>query len=193
MAGKTPCSGSETAQRLAVTLQRPSALLSLAVFGAALAMNASVCATPTSTPGSASVHATGASSNNGGHAPTDRAEEAQRAVERMFDDPMSGVVVNRTVTVQGKDFYKVFSTRWLQNPEAAKYTISVHERPSARFGSEIWVQYRQQRMFHTFLPAARSRTRSVSAAAAEIVLRNITRREVESRTVANPDMGPEEL
>src|SRR5690606_33035945 len=35
----------------------------------------------------------------------DRTEDVQRAVERIFDDPLGGVVVNRTVTVLGKDFY----------------------------------------------------------------------------------------
>lgn len=126
-------------------------------------------------------------------APVDRGEAARRAVDRIFDDPLAGVVVNRTVTVLGKDFYQAFSTRWRQNPEAARYSISIHERPSARFGSEIWVQYRQQRVFHTFLPPARAATRPISEAAIPIVLKNVSRREVERRTTWNPDMGPEEL
>lgn len=123
----------------------------------------------------------------------DRSDNARRVVERMFTDPLSGVVVNRTVTVLGKDFHQHFSTLWRQNPEAARYSISVHERPSARFGSEIWVLYRQQSVFHTFLPPARARARSMSEAAITVVLKNISRREVERLTTRNPDLGPEEL
>lgn len=124
---------------------------------------------------------------------TDREEQARRAMDRMFNDPLSGVVVNRTVTVLGKDFYQHFSTLWRQRPESARYSVSIHERPSARFGSEIWVQYRQQPMFHAFLPPARAATREVSEAAVEHVLKNVSRQELERLTTRNPDLGPEEL
>lgn len=120
-------------------------------------------------------------------------EDPRQAIERIFRDPLGGVVVNRTVTVLGKDFYQYFSTRWRQHDEAARYAISIHERPTARFGSEIWVQYRQQRMFHAFLPPARAATRPISEAAVEQVLRNISQRELERLTTRNPDLGPEEL
>jgi len=123
----------------------------------------------------------------------DRTEETRRAVDRIFTDPLSGVVVNRTVTVLGRDFYQHFSTLWRQSPESLRYSISVHERPTARFGSEIWVQYRQQRIFHTFLPPARSATRAISEVAVQHVRENISRRELERLTTRNPDLGPEEL
>lgn len=119
--------------------------------------------------------------------------DPREAVERVFSDPLGGVVVNRTVTVLGKDFYRYFSTRWRQTDESSRYSISIHERPTARFGSEIWVQYRQQRMFHTFLPPARSATRAISEVAVDQVLENVARRELERLTTRNPDLGPEEL
>ncbi len=123
----------------------------------------------------------------------DHAEEARRALERMFSDPMSGMVVNRTVTVLGKDFYQYFSALWRQRPDSNRFSISIYERPSARFGSEIWVLYRQQRVFHTFLPPARAATRSISKVAVEHVVENISRRESERLITINPDLGPEEL
>ncbi|NLC37602.1 MAG: hypothetical protein GX772_14410 [Alcaligenaceae bacterium] len=123
----------------------------------------------------------------------DRAEEVKKSVDRMFDDPLGGVVVNRTVTVLGKDFYRYFATYWSHYPEASQYSISIYERPTARFGSEIWVLYRQQRMFHAFLPPARQATRRISEIAVEQVLSNIAQREMERITTRNPDLGPEEL
>lgn len=123
----------------------------------------------------------------------DRTEDVQRAVDRIFDEPLSGVVVNRTVTVLGKDFYRYFSNYWRVHSESSRYSISIHERPTARFGSEIWVLYRQQRMFHTFLPPARQATRDISEIAVQLVLENIQRRELERLTTRNPDLGPEEL
>ena len=111
----------------------------------------------------------------------------------VFDDPLGGVVVNRTVTVLGDDFYQYFSTYWREKDISSKFTISVHERPSARFGSEIWVQFRQKRMFHTFLPPARAATKKISAMAVEMVYRNIAESEVERMMVRSPDLGPEEM
>lgn len=120
-------------------------------------------------------------------------EEVQRQGQRMFDDPLSGVAVNRTVTVLGKEFYRHFTTFWRTNPESQRYSISIYERPSARFGSEVWVLYGQQRMFHIFLPPARQATRGISEIAVDQVLKNISRRELERLTTRNPDLGPEEL
>ncbi len=111
----------------------------------------------------------------------------------VFDDPLAGVVINRTVTVQGKDFYQFFATLWRQREAGSRFTISIHERPSARWGSEIWVQFRQNRVFHTFLPPARSATRKISALAVEIVEQNIADSEVERILVRSPDLGPEEM
>ncbi|HUG58054.1 MAG TPA: curli production assembly/transport protein CsgE [Candidimonas sp.] len=111
----------------------------------------------------------------------------------VFDDPLAGVVVNRTITVLGRDFYQAFTTQWRQKDVSNQYTITIFERPSARFGSEIWVQFRQKKMFHTFLPPARAATKKISAMAVEIVYQNIADSEVERMLVKSPDLGPEEM
>lgn len=110
-----------------------------------------------------------------------------------FDEPLGGVVVNRTVTVLGQDFYQNFTAIWRQKDISNKFSISIHERPSARFGSEIWVLFRQKRMFHTFLPPARAATKRISAQAVELVYQNIADSEVERIMVKSPDLGPEEM
>lgn len=125
----------------------------------------------------------GTSDNNG----------STEARKKLFDDPLAGVVVNRTVTVLGQDFYQYFTSLWRQKDISSQFSISIHERPSARFGSEIWVQFRQKRMFHAFLPPARAATKQISSAAVELVYQNITDSEVERILMKSPDMGPEEL
>src|SRR5690625_653821 len=72
-------------------------------------------------------------------------ETVDERAARLFEDPRRGVVVNRTITVQGQEFYQFFSMRWSYIAGDASYTLSVHERPSARWGSEIWVEYRRDR------------------------------------------------
>lgn len=111
----------------------------------------------------------------------------------VFEDPLGGVVVNRTVTVLGNDFYQDFTALWRQKDISNKFSISIYERPSARFGSEIWVQFRQKRMFHVFLPPARAATKKISAVAVELVYQNIADSEAERILVRSPDLGPEEM
>lgn len=134
-------------------------------------------------------HASGTETRNhlnGSQQPAERAK-------KLLDDPLGGIVVNRTVTVQGQDFYRYFSTWWREMDEDGRYTISIHERPSARWGSEIWVVFRRDRVFHMFLPPARSRTREISKEAVEIAYENITQNELQRAIFQSEDLGPEEM
>lgn len=128
--------------------------------------------------------------------PTDFMEAIRQAEivrKNLFDDPLTGIVINRTVTVQGHEFYRFFSNRWRQFSEANPFTITVFERPSARWGSEIWVEYRGQRMYHAFLSPARSSTKKASELAVDLVIENVNRSEIERLLTNNPDLGPEEF
>lgn len=120
------------------------------------------------------------------------AQVGERA-RKVLEDPLSGIVVNRTVTVQGHDFYRYFSAWWRETDDEGRYTISIHERPSARWGSEVWVQFRRDRVFHMFLPPARSRTKEISQAAVEIAYENITQNELQRAVFQSEDLGPEEM
>ena len=120
------------------------------------------------------------------------AQITERA-KKILEDPLGGVIVNRTITVQGHDFYRYFAQWWREKDEENKYSISIHERPSARWGSEIWVQYRRDRVFHIFLPPARSQTKEISKQAVNIVYENITRNELQRALFKSEDLGPEEM
>lgn len=114
-------------------------------------------------------------------------------VKKIVEDPLGGVIVNRTVTVQGHDFYSYFAQWWRLKDVEHKYSISIHERPSARWGSEVWVQYRRDRIFHAFLPPARSQTKEISRQAADIAYENITKNELQRALFQSEDLGPEEM
>ena|SRR5690554_8006647 len=119
--------------------------------------------------------------------------QALEHARKTLEDPLGGVIVNRTMTVQGHDFYRYFSSWWRETDDESRYTVSIHERPSARWGSEVWVQYRRDRVFHTFLPPARSRTKEISKIAVEIAYENITQNELQRALFQSEDLGPEEM
>lgn len=122
-----------------------------------------------------------------------QSEQVAERARKIIEEPLGGVIVNRTVTVQGHDFYRYFAAWWREADDKNQYTISIHERPSARWGSEVWVQFRRDRVFHMFLPPARSRTKEISKAAVDIVYDNITRNELQRVLFQSEDLGPEEM
>ena len=111
----------------------------------------------------------------------------------VLDDPLGGIVVNRTVTVLGNDFYRYFARAWREKDGDHRYSISVYERPSARWGSEIWVQYRQERVFHMFLSPARQAAEEIGEQAAELVYENVVNSDIQRMLVQSQDLGEEEL
>jgi len=109
------------------------------------------------------------------------------------NDPLRGLVINRTITVLGWDFYQSFSEIWRALHPDSQDTLTVIERPTAQFGSEIWISALNQTVFHTFLSPARSHAREESKNAAEIVNNNIVSINVQRKLVQDVDLGPEEM
>lgn len=118
---------------------------------------------------------------------------SQEEKKSIFEDPLQGVIVNRTITVLGNDFYQYFTSYWNTVNQNSRYSIAIYERPTARWGSEIWIQFRQQRVFHTFLAPARQAAKDVAEAAANIVEQNIMRAELQRMTFIDQDLAPEEF
>ncbi|HET8598160.1 MAG TPA: curli production assembly/transport protein CsgE [Castellaniella sp.] len=112
---------------------------------------------------------------------------------KIDNDPLRGLVINRTVTVLGWDFYKSFSEIWQALYPDSRDTMTVIERPTAQFGSEIWISYLNQTVFHTFLSPARSHARDESKAAVETVHENIRSIDIRRQFVQDADLGPEEM
>lgn len=122
-----------------------------------------------------------------------KAIEENRKRQAESGELLTGIVVNRTVTVLGWDFYHYFSSSWRDNPVSEHYSVSVHERPTAIRGSEIWVEYNHQRVFHTYLAPARSAVKDVSDAAVRIVAQNVEALDINRLLGEDQDLGTEEL
>lgn len=123
----------------------------------------------------------------------DAIQQAEVIQQERFADPLAGLVINRSVTVQGHEFYRFFSQQWRVQHGNSPFTLTVVERPSARWGSEIWIDFRRQRIYHAFLPPARASTKKISEQAVETVTQNIKNSELERLLSHNPDLGAEEF
>jgi curli production assembly/transport component CsgE len=104
-----------------------------------------------------------------------------------------GVVVNQTVTVAGQDFYQYFVSAWRDRDMSERFAISIRERPSARWGSLIWIEYAERRIFQSQLPTGRAGIKALSEQAVDFAYQKLADAEVERLLFRDPDFGPDEI
>jgi curli production assembly/transport component CsgE len=124
---------------------------------------------------------------------TPRARTADVEGYQPLNDELGGVVTTDTVTLAGQDFYTWFAQAWSTIPLSERYIVSVHERPSARYGSLVWVEYNQRRVFQAFLPIARSNVKPVAEGAAQIAFQNVMQADLTRLLFRDADMATDEL
>jgi len=104
-----------------------------------------------------------------------------------------GVVVNQTITMIGQEFYQEFMALWREKEQIERFVLSIHERASARQGSQIWITFGEKRVFQAQLPSTRSRVRDLSQHAVEIAYQQIIDTELQTLLFRDVDLGPSEL
>ncbi|MFJ3486816.1 CsgE family curli-type amyloid fiber assembly protein [Pseudomonas sp. NPDC090202] len=84
---------------------------------------------------------------------TTPALSTQRTLNRL---EVGGLVVGQTVTQNGRAFYDSFAQAFSEKDEAGRFSVSVTERPTARLGSQVFINYGNRRMLQLNLPPNRS-------------------------------------
>ena len=110
-----------------------------------------------------------------------------------LDSLAGGVVLNRTMTIVGHDFYKYFTAAWRERENTERYSIAIVERPTAVRGSEVWIEYRNKRIFRMFLSPRRSAIRKISQQAVGVVYENIVEKDLQQLLYQDHDLAKEEL
>ena len=111
----------------------------------------------------------------------------------MLDSAYDGVVVNQTITLVGHEFYQAFVAAWRDKPLSERYALTIGERPSARLGSQVWVEFSRRRIYQAVLPPARARVAAIGEAAAEIAYQSVVQAEVQRLLFRDPDLGADEI
>jgi curli production assembly/transport component CsgE len=124
---------------------------------------------------------------------TDPSEALNKANQSLQADTDGGVVTNQVITVAGQDFYQHFVNAWRDKDGSERYTLAIHERPSARWGSEIWIEFAQRRVFRTYLPPARAAIKPISEEAANITYQAVLQADVQRQLIHDADLGRDEI
>lgn len=104
-----------------------------------------------------------------------------------------GIVTNQAVTVAGHEFCKYFLAEWRDKPGSDRYTLAIRERPSARWGSQVWIEFAQRRIYQVQLPPARAELRTLAESAAENAYQTILDIERQQRLAGDADLAPDEF
>jgi len=110
-----------------------------------------------------------------------------------IEDEISGFNVDQTITRTGHDFVRYMSEyRNLHYPDSS-YNLTVHERPSARWGNLLWVTYNNKTVFRRFVSPSTNDIRQLAEEASsqihEIVLQEKLRRALSDHY----DLGKDEF
>jgi curli production assembly/transport component CsgE len=124
--------------------------------------------------------------------PIDRG--ALSEAERPDVDQAPGFVVDRTITNFGAEFFRQFSSAWRDQPGTSGIDATVIERPSARFGSQVYIEHNNRAIARLFLYAGRSASiKPLAMEAARYVATVVTDSAVAAMLANDPDLGREEL
>ena len=125
---------------------------------------------------------------------TGRIESDEMIVERPLDEErVSGDVADQTMTLVGHGFIQGFQRAWRDFEGNGELSIAVFERPSARWGSLIWVEQNFIRVYQAFLYPGRGDPAEVGENAARWVHQRVAEIEAEKLLFKDPDMDKQEF
>ncbi|OWJ97541.1 curli production assembly protein CsgE [Pseudomonas sp. A46] len=108
------------------------------------------------------------------------------------EEEIMGFIVDHTVSHIGHEFYRAFSER-LRDTSKLDFNLVVRERPDARWGSLVWVEYEQRLLYRQFLPPNTSELKPTAYAAADLVLEAIAQQKLQRLLQDTHDLERDEL
>ncbi|KQN49798.1 curli production assembly protein CsgE [Pseudomonas sp. Leaf48] len=108
------------------------------------------------------------------------------------EDEMLGFIIDDTISHIGHDFYYSFSER-LRATSPMDFNLVVRERPSARWGSLVTVEFQQRLVYRRFLPPNTVELKDEAYEAADLVRAQIVRRKLEALLQDTTDLERDEL
>ena len=108
------------------------------------------------------------------------------------EDEMLGFIVDDTISHLGHDFYYGFSER-MRATSPMDFNLVVRERPSARWGSLVTVEYQQRLVYRRFLPPNNVQIQDTAFEAADLVRAQIIQRRLEILLQDTTDLEKDEL
>lgn len=108
------------------------------------------------------------------------------------EENIQGFIVDNTISRFGHDFYRYFSDR-LVDTSQLDFNLVVRERPSARWGSLVWVEHDQRVVYRQFIQPNVAELKGTAYAAADMVKDAVAKQKLENLLYDTFDMDRDEL
>jgi curli production assembly/transport component CsgE len=118
---------------------------------------------------------------------------AQQPAEDTLQRDADGIVTSQTITVAGHEFSDYFIAAWRDKQGSERYTLAIHERPSARWGSQVWVEFSHRRVYQVQMPAARAALKDRAQQAAEATYQAVMEADAQRMLVNDADLARDEF
>lgn len=96
---------------------------------------------------------------------------------------LSGLVLDRTITRFGKDFFFYYTGYWRDIPDTEGLTVVIHEQVFPQAGTRLWVELDQQTIFQTYFGRRHSDVKKVAEQAILISLDRVI--DIKARSAAD--------
>jgi len=90
--------------------------------------------------------------------------------ESRYGENIVGLVINQTVTPQGRGFYRAFVDVWRNQSGDELGNIVIYERPAGRGTNLLWVEYRYRKLYSAFLRTSKQSVLEGMAANAVLIV-----------------------
>lgn len=108
------------------------------------------------------------------------------------EDEIQGFIVDNSISHIGNEFYRYFTER-LRDTSPLDFNLVVKERPSARWGSLVWVEFEGRTLYRRFLPPNVAELQPLAYEAADLVKEAVTRQKLESLLQDTYDLDRDEI
>ncbi|WP_459705976.1 CsgE family curli-type amyloid fiber assembly protein [Stutzerimonas marianensis] len=105
---------------------------------------------------------------------------------------LSGLIIDNAITRFGHDFHRYLSLA-LQDATDLDGDLVVRERPSARWGSLVWVEHGQRIVYRRFLQPNVAEIEAIANEAAVQIREDISRNKLQNLMLDIFDMDRDEL
>lgn len=106
---------------------------------------------------------------------------------------IGGLVIDRTFTRFGQVFYHHFSRLREDEDPNARENITIHERPTARWGSLIWITHNRKVIFKTALSPGRNQQEQSAKLAWSQVRQTLEQQKIATLFMDTFDLEHDEL
>lgn len=114
------------------------------------------------------------------------------AITHASEDELMGFIVDNCISHIGHEFYRYFSDR-LRDTSPLDFNLVVRERPSARWGSLIWVEFDGRVVFRQFFAPNTAHLRELAYQSADLVREEVARQRLERLLQDTQDLERDEL